>query len=120
MKTANSLVLFALAGASVLTAACDGDPTSAKSFAGKDGLVRVSQVFFNLASTESSEELRQVERDISPLLARHRSAIFLDAKLLARIEAIMSGPEWGLLNAEQKRLTERVRKGFVRAGARQQ
>jgi peptidyl-dipeptidase Dcp len=85
--------------------------------AGAD-LVRVSQVFFNLASTESTEELRQVERDISPLLARHRSAIFLDATLLARIEDIMSGPEWPLLNAEQKRLTERVRKGFVRAGAR--
>ena len=42
MKTANSFVFFALAGATVLTAACDGDPTSATAIAGTDGLVRVS------------------------------------------------------------------------------
>lgn len=38
MKTANSFVFFALAGASVLTAACDGDPTSAKAISGASAL----------------------------------------------------------------------------------
>ena len=38
MKTANSFVLFALAGASVLTAACDGDPTSAAAITGASAL----------------------------------------------------------------------------------
>ncbi len=85
--------------------------------AGAD-LLRVNLVFRNLAGTESDEALRQVERDISPVLARHRSAIFLDAKLLARIEAVMNGPQWSGLDAERKRLTGRLHKGFVRAGAR--
>jgi peptidyl-dipeptidase Dcp len=81
-------------------------------------LLRVNLVFRNLTGTESDDALRQVERDISPILARHRSAIYLDSKILARIEAVMNGPEWTGLNAEQKRLTERIHKGFVRAGAR--
>ena len=38
MKTANSFVFFALAGATVLTAACDGDPTSATAIAGATAL----------------------------------------------------------------------------------
>ncbi|MDB5545352.1 MAG: putative peptidyl-dipeptidase a protein [Hyphomicrobiales bacterium] len=85
--------------------------------AGMD-LLRVNLVFRNLTGTESDDALRQVERDISPILARHRSAIYLDSKILARIEAVMNGPEFASLNAEQKRLTERIHKGFVRAGAR--
>jgi peptidyl-dipeptidase Dcp len=85
--------------------------------AGMD-LLRVNLVFRNLTGTESDDALRQVERDISPILARHRSAIYLDSKILGRIEAVMNGPEWAGLNAEQKRLTERIHKGFVRAGAR--
>src|SRR4051812_42857108 len=85
--------------------------------AGMD-LLRVSLVFRNLAGTESDDALRQVEREISPILARHRSAIYLDARILARIEAVMNGPEWAGLDAEQKRVTERIHKGFVRAGAR--
>ena len=85
--------------------------------AGKD-LLQVNLVFRNLASTESDEALRQIERDISPMLARHRSAIYLDARILARIESVMNGPEWASLNPEQMRVTERIQKGFVRAGAR--
>ncbi|MFM2444846.1 MAG: hypothetical protein RJB09_2032 [Pseudomonadota bacterium] len=85
--------------------------------AGMD-LLQVNLVFRNLASTESNEALRQVERDISPILARHRSAIYLDARILARIETVMNGQEWASLTPEQKRVTERIHKGFVRAGAR--
>lgn len=81
-------------------------------------LRRVSLVFHNLAGTESDEAMRAVERDLSPLLARHRSAIYLDAKLFARVEAVRNGPGWDALDAEQKRLAERVHKAFVRAGAR--
>ncbi|MDB5651569.1 MAG: dcp [Hyphomicrobiales bacterium] len=79
-------------------------------------LVRVSLVFRNLAGTESDEALRAIERDLSPILARHRSAIYLDATLFARIDAVLNGKE--SLNDEQKRLTERLHKAFVRSGAR--
>lgn len=81
-------------------------------------LVKVNKVFWNLAGTESDEALRQIERDISPVLARHSSETFLDARMLARIEKVMDGPEWDGLDDEQKRLTERLKKAFVSSGAR--
>ena len=81
-------------------------------------LLKINKVFWNLTGTESDEALQKIEREISPVLARHGSEIFLDAKMLARIEAVMSGPEWTNLNDEQKRLTERMKKAFVSSGAK--
>ena len=81
-------------------------------------LLKINKVFWNLTGTESDEALQKIEREISPVLARHGSEIFLDAKMLARIEAVMEGPEWASLNDEQKRLTERMKKAFVSSGAK--
>ena len=81
-------------------------------------LLKINKVFWNLTGTESDEALQKIEREISSVLARHGSEIFLDAKMLARIEAIMAGPEWASLNAEQQRLTERMKKAFVSSGAK--
>jgi peptidyl-dipeptidase Dcp len=81
-------------------------------------LLKINKVFWNLTGTESDEALQKIEREISPVLARHGSEIFLDAKMLARIEAVMEGPEWATLNDEQKRLTERMKKAFVSSGAK--
>jgi peptidyl-dipeptidase Dcp len=85
--------------------------------AGQD-LIKVSRVFYNLTGTLSDEPLRAVERDLAPLLARHRSAIFLDPRLFARVDAVFAKRATLGLDAEQQRLLERVHKGFVRAGAR--
>ena len=81
-------------------------------------LLKINKVFWNLTGTESDEALQKIEREISPVLARHGSEIFLDAKMLARIEAVMDGAEWAALNDEQKRLTERMKKAFVSSGAK--
>ena len=83
-----------------------------------DALLKINKVFWNLTGTESDEALQKIEREISPVLARHGSEIFLDAKMLARIEAVMDSPEWVSLNDEQKRLTERMKKAFVSSGAK--
>jgi len=81
-------------------------------------LLKINKVFWNLTGTESDEALQKIEREISPVLARHGSEIFLDAKMLERIEAVMDGAEWASLNDEQKRLTERMKKAFVSSGAK--
>lgn len=81
-------------------------------------LVRINLVFRNLAGTQSDEALRAVEREMAPVLARHRSAIYLDTGLFARIDAVLTGVEFTRLTPEQQRLTERIHKTFVRAGAR--
>ncbi len=83
-----------------------------------EALRRVTHVFRNLAGTLSDDGMRAVEREVAPLFARHRSAIWLDPRLFARVDAVFSAREGLGLNAGQKRLVERVHKGFTRSGAR--
>ena len=83
-----------------------------------EALRRVTHVFRNLAGTLSDDGMRAVEREVAPLFARHRSAIWLDPRLFARVDAVISAREGLGLNAGQKRLVERVHKGFTRSGAR--
>ena len=81
-------------------------------------LNRVAGVFWNLASTISTEELRAIEREISPRLARHYAAISLNAKLFARVEALYERLGRLAMSDEQARLLELTFKSFVRSGAR--
>jgi hypothetical protein len=83
-----------------------------------EALKRVGSVFWNLAGTESTEALRAVEREMSPLLARHYSEIFLDPTLFARVDAVYEGRTQGAYSPEQLRVIERKHKAFIRAGAK--
>ena len=80
-------------------------------------LSRVRELFFNLAAAETSPALQKVEMEIAPLLARHNSAIYMNAALFARINVIHSQADSLGLSVEQRRLTDRVHLDFVRAGA---
>src|SRR4030095_14742891 len=77
-----------------------------------------SRLFFNLAASETSPELQAVEREISPRLAAHYSAIYLDRRLFDRIERLHGERARLGLDPEQLRLLERVHLDFVREGAR--
>ena len=81
-------------------------------------LTRIEQVFFNLASSETSPALQAVERDVAPRLAAHESAIYLDAKLFGRVDELHARREALALDDEQRRLLERIHLDFVLAGAR--
>src|SRR5689334_10277487 len=48
-------------------------------------LERVSNIFFVLAGADTNDALQAVEREVSPLLARHSNALYLNRKLYARI-----------------------------------
>ena len=48
-------------------------------------LDRVSNVFFVLAGADTGDAIEAVEREVSPLLARHSNAIYLNRALYARI-----------------------------------
>src|SRR5450830_514829 len=48
-------------------------------------LDRVSNVFFMLAGADTGDAIEAIERDVSPLLARHSNALYLDRALYARI-----------------------------------
>jgi peptidyl-dipeptidase Dcp len=81
-------------------------------------LTRIGGVFWNLCGTDSTEELRAVERDLSPIIARHFTAISLNSGLFARIAALHDGRESLTLTGEQARLLELTYRSFVRTGAR--
>jgi len=80
-------------------------------------LTRVSNVFFVLAGADTGDPLQAIERDISPLLARHDNEIYLNEALFRRIDDLHRlRHELGLTD-EQRRVLERYHTHFVRAGA---
>ncbi|MEP6484540.1 MAG: M3 family metallopeptidase [Rudaea sp.] len=80
-------------------------------------LTRVSKVFFALSQSNTNDTLQKVQQDESPKLAAHRDAIFLNAKLFARVKALYDQRDALGLDAESKHLLERYYKNFVRSGA---
>ena len=65
----------------------------------------------------STEALRAIEREISPLLTRHYTAISLNPKLFARVSDLYRRRETLPLDEEQARLLELTYKSFIRTGA---
>ncbi|MFN7553059.1 MAG: M3 family metallopeptidase [Pseudomonadota bacterium] len=82
-----------------------------------DLLYRVSQVFFNLTGSHTSETLQKIEAEVAPKLASHQDAIFLDPKLFARVKALYDARDALAAHPEDRRLAERYYHLFVRAGA---
>ncbi len=82
---------------------------------GRD-LDRVANVFFVKAGADTGEAIEAIERDMSPLLARHSNAMYLDRRLSARIGDLHARRDTLGLNAEQARVLDRYHTRFVRAG----
>jgi Zn-dependent oligopeptidases len=72
-------------------------------------------VFFALVQANTNPTLQKAQVELAPKLAAHRDAIYLNAKLLARINAIYDQRD--KLDPADKFLTERYHRDFVRAGA---
>ena len=81
-------------------------------------LDRVSGVFYNLTSSETSPVLQAVQMRMAPRMAAHGSAISMDKALFARIDSLHEARRTLGLSAEEGRLLERVHFDLVRAGAR--
>ena len=80
-------------------------------------LTRVTKVFFNLTTANTSDTLQKIKADAAPKLAAHSDAIFLNAKLFARVKALYDKRDALKLDPESRFLVERYYKTFVRAGA---
>ncbi len=80
-------------------------------------LERVANVFFVKAGADTGDAIEAIERDVSPLLARHGNAMYLDRALYARIADLFSRRDTLGLSAEQARVLDRYHTRFVRAGA---
>src|SRR6056297_2830747 len=84
--------------------------------AGAD-LGRVSRVFSNLASSATNDEIRAIQREMSPRLAAHSASITLNPELFARIDALYQNRDSLELSPQQDRLLVTTHEDFIRAGA---
>jgi peptidyl-dipeptidase Dcp len=80
-------------------------------------LARVSTTFSNLQGANTNDVLDAIDREMSPKLAAHHDAIFMNDKLWQRVKAIYDKRDALKLDAESKHLVERYHRDFVRAGA---
>jgi peptidyl-dipeptidase Dcp len=83
-----------------------------------DALDRVSAIFWCRAGAHTNEAIQALERDISPKMARHYSAISMNEKLFARIDDLYRRREELKLDPETLRVLEKSWKGFVKSGAK--
>ena len=80
-------------------------------------LRRVMQVFGGVTGADTNPALQVVQKAEAPKLAAHNDAIYLNAKLFARVKAVYDGRETLHLQPEQLRLAEIAYQRFVHAGA---
>ncbi len=83
-----------------------------------DALDRVSSIFWCRAGAHTNDTIQAMEREVSPKMARHWSAISMNAKLFGRIDDLYQQREELKLDAETLRVLEKTWKNFVRAGAK--
>ena len=84
---------------------------------GGDLLVNVSNVFYNLTSANTNEELQAIAKEVSPLLTGHYDNILLNAKLFQRIKTVYDQKSQLSLTTEQSTLLDKTYKQFARGGA---
>ncbi len=80
-------------------------------------LDRANNAFQILAGAHTNDALLELERDVSPQIARHWHRIHTNAALFRRIDIVMREADTLGLDAEQKRVTERHHTSFRRSGA---
>ena len=80
-------------------------------------LRKVRGTFSPLSSSNSTDEMRELEKELSPLFSSHSDDIYMNADLFARVKAVYEQRESLGLNAEQRKVLENIYKRFVNSGA---
>ena len=89
---------------------------AAMAFSGMQ-LDRISNIFFNLNSAETNEELQKIAQAVAPKLSAFGNDISLNPDLFARVKQVHDTVDVATLTTEQKTLLDKTYKGFVRNGA---
>ena len=77
----------------------------------------VSNIFFNLNSAETNDEIQKIAQEVSPLLTEFSSKISQNEKLFSRIKQVYDSKNQLNINEEQEILLDKTYKDFVRNGA---
>ena len=82
-----------------------------------EALDKVLSVFFTVAGADSNPTREGLQREFSPKLAAHSSAISSNKKLFSRVAQVWAARDELDLTEEQQRVLMLSHRGFVRAGA---
>ena len=80
-------------------------------------LDRVTTVFGNLLSAETSDEMQDIAERVMPQLSEHSNNISLNEALFARIKTVYDQTDHEALNIEDHMLLQKTYDGFIRSGA---
>lgn len=83
-----------------------------------DALAKVQRVFYNLAGSNTNEQLQNLQREFSPLMSAHYDAISLNDALFNRVDAVWANRESMELSQEEAMLLKDTYLSFVRSGAK--
>lgn len=77
---------------------------------------RISEIFYNLNSAETNDEIQAIAREFSPLLSEYGNDIMLNAALFERVKTVYESDQTGL-NGEQQMLLGKTFRAFRNNGA---
>ncbi len=80
-------------------------------------LDRLSSIFFNLNSAETSDEMQKIAQEVSPLLTAFSNDVSLNEGLFQRVKAVYDQKDKLTLTPEQATLLDKKYKSFARNGA---
>ena len=80
-------------------------------------LIDKANVFFNLNSANTNDEMQALAREITPKLSTHKDNIMLNKDLFKRVKAVYDKRNELNLDAEQLRVVEKYYSDFERNGA---
>jgi peptidyl-dipeptidase Dcp len=80
-------------------------------------LNRISSIFFNLNSAETSPEIQEIAQKVSPLLSEFANDIRLNVGLFQKVKNVYDKKDRFELTIEQQTLLNNQYKNFVRNGA---
>lgn len=80
-------------------------------------LNRVATIFYTKAGNHTNETIQKLEREFSPLFARHAGEIAKNKALFQRIDNLWNGRDKLGLTKEQLQLLKKYHRNFVKMGA---
>jgi len=80
-------------------------------------LSRITPVLFNLNSSDTTPELQEAAREVSPVLTAFSNDISLNPALFGRVKSVYEKRDSLGLNQEEMILLDRKYKNFIRGGA---
>ena len=80
-------------------------------------LSRARGTFSPLSSSNSTDETRALEKELSPLFSAHSDDIYLNEALFERVKKVYENQAAEQLSAEEKKVLENIYDRFVNSGA---